>query len=166
MADRRYDNPRGDQRRDQRGSGGDRQPPRDNYVPDIDLSKVQFGGSLDPQLFNEVAKRCAEAVGANQRRNKPSQLRRFYDELAMWNVKIEQAPSGEAEARFAEYQPFILMLNAKAAYADGRELVDANFVKLLAHCLRQATDARTLGLAKLFFEAFLGFYKEFRPRES
>lgn len=157
MANGRYENPR----RDQRRPGGDRQPPRDTYVSDIDLSGVQFGATLDPQLFNEIAKRCAETVGANDRRNKPSQLRRFYDELVMWATKVEQQP-----ARFAEYQPFILMLNAKAAYADGRELVDRNFVKLLEHCLRQATDDRTLGLVKLFFEAFLGFYKEVRPREN
>ena len=57
-------------------------------------------------------------------------------------------------------------LNAKAAYAKGRELVDVNFVDLLAHCLRQAEDARTLGQVKLFLEAFLGFYKAERPREN
>lgn len=79
----------------------------------------------------------------------------------MWAAKVEQNPK-----RFDEYRPFILMLNAKAAYAHGRELVDINFVKLLEHCLRQVTDAETLGYAKLFFEAFLGFYKEVRPRES
>lgn len=161
MTNGRYDTPRRDQRRDQRGFGGDRPAARDNHVPEIDLSQVQFGATLNAQLFNEVAKRCAEAVGANDRRNKPSQLRRFYDELVMWTAKAEQHPE-----RFAEYQPFILMLNAKAAYADGRELVDTNFVRLLTHCLKQATDARTLGLVKLFFEAFLGFYKEVRPREN
>lgn len=157
MAERRYDNPRGNQR----GYGGDRQPPRDNHVPDIDLSKIQFGATLDAQLFNDVARSCAITIEANKKRNKPSQLRRFYDELVMWTAKVEQNPE-----RFAEYQPFILMLNAKAAYADGRELVDANFVRLLAHCLNQATDARALGLVKLFFEAFLGFYKEVRPSDS
>ena len=162
MTNGRYDNPRRDQRRDPRSSGGDRQAPRDSHVPDIDLSKVQFGATLDPQLFNEVAKHCAETIGqSNQKFNKPSQLRRFYDELVMWAAKVEQKPE-----RFTEYQPFILMLNAKAAYADGRELVDTNFVRLLAHCLKQATDARSLGLVKLFFEAFLGFYKEVRPREN
>lgn len=141
----------------------DRQQRRDEpHVPDIDLSRVRFGAALDAQVFNEVAQRCAKTISeGNQRCNKPSQLRRFYDELLMWVAKVEQAPK-----RFDEYRPFILMLNAKAAYAKGRELVDANFVALLDHCLRQAEDARTLGQVKLFLEAFLGFYKAERPRES
>lgn len=149
--------------RDAQRGGDNRYSRRDEpHVPDLDLSQVQFGASLDPQLFNEVAKRCAQTVGeSNQRCNKPSQLRRFYDELLMWVAKVEQRPE-----RFDEYRPFILMLNAKAAYAKGRELVDDNFVRLLDHCLRQAADAKTLGHVKLFFEAFLGFYKEVRPREN
>jgi CRISPR-associated protein Csm2 len=159
MSNGRYDNQSG---RGPARPGGDRRNPRESeHVPDIDLSGVQFASPLDPQLFNEIAKRCAVTIGDNQRRNKPSQLRRFYDELVMWAAKVEQNPE-----RFDEYRPFILMLNAKAAYADGRELVDSNFVKLLEHCLRQAADPKTLGYAKLFFEAFLGFYKEVRPRES
>lgn len=130
-------------------------------VPSIDLSKVQFGDNLDPQLFNQVAKDCAKTIGDNRRCNKPSQLRRFYDELSMWVSKVEQHPE-----RFAEYRPFILMLNAKAAYAKGRDLIDDNFVNLLAHCLGQADDATKLRQVKLFFEAFLGFYKEVRPKDN
>ncbi|MCF7992151.1 MAG: type III-A CRISPR-associated protein Csm2 [Thiohalocapsa sp.] len=131
---------------------------------DIDLAGVEFADPLDPQLFNEIAKRCARTIADSEnKRNKPSQLRRFYDELVMWNTKAEQHPGEEA---VAQYLPFILMLNAKAAYAEGRELVDANFVTLLSHCLRQVKDARTLALVKLFFEAFLGFYKAARPRDS
>ncbi|WP_295455541.1 type III-A CRISPR-associated protein Csm2 [uncultured Thiodictyon sp.] len=159
MANGRYDNqsPRGPGR-----PGGDRQNWRDDTpLSNIVQEDIQFAGQIDPQLFNEIAKRCAKTIGDNQKRNKPSQLRRFYDELVMWTAKVEQNPQ-----RFDEYRPFILMLNAKAAYADGRELVDSNFVKLLDHCLRQAADAKTLNYAKLFFEAFLGFYKEVRPRES
>lgn len=156
MAEGRYPS-----QRDARRPDGDRQNRRDSEEPNIILDGIQFGDQLDPQLFNEIAKRCAETIGENQKRNKPSQLRRFYDELAMWAEKAKQHPE-----RFEEYRPFILMLNAKAAYADGRELVDGNFVKLLNHCLRQVEDAKTLGHAKLFFEAFLGFYKEVRPREN
>jgi len=150
------------QRREQGGGGyrGGHQG-QQRYVPDIDLTGIRFAGALDPEVFNAIAKRCAETIGGNERRNKPSQLRRFYDELLMWTTKV-----GQDDARFRECQPFILMLNAKAAYAEGRELIDTNFVKLLAHCLRQVEDAKTLGLAKLFFEAFLGFYKEVRPKDN
>lgn len=140
---------------------GDRGRPRDDYIPDLSVENICFSGKLDPELFNSVAKHCAETIGGNDKRNKPSQLRRFYDELVMWHTKV-----GQDDARFQQYRPFILMLNAKAAYAEGRQLVDKNFVKLLERCLRQAEDAKTLGYAKLFFEAFLGFYKEVRPSEN
>ena len=48
------------------------------------------------------------------------------------------------------------MLNAKAAYAQGRQHVDANFVALIARCLGQVDSPETLRNFKLFFEAFLG----------
>jgi CRISPR-associated protein Csm2 len=165
MANGRHDTNQHESRRTvggDRRQGFDRQNQRDNQLPDIDLAGVRFSGQLDRELFNGIAKRCAKKIGdSEQKLNKPSQLRRFYDELVMWTTKVEQKPD-----RFGEYQPFILMLNAKVAYAKGRDLVDNNFVELLNHCLRQATDDRTLGLVKLFFEAFLGFYKEVRPREN
>ncbi|MDS4058114.1 MAG: type III-A CRISPR-associated protein Csm2, partial [Candidatus Contendobacter sp.] len=68
--------------------------------------------------------------------------------------------------RFKDYLPFILMLNAKLAYAKGRRLVDDKFVKLIGDCLKQVKDPETLRICKLFFEAFLGFYKELRPSDK
>lgn len=160
MADRRQDHQRG------RGQGGyrgsDRGRARDEErLPELSLDDITFSGDLSSELFNSIPKRCAEVIGNNSKQNKPSQLRRFYDELSMWQTRI-----GQDDARFKELYPFILMLNAKAAYAQGRQLVDRNFVRLVEHCLKQAQDARTLGYAKLFFEAFLGFYKEVRPNEN
>lgn len=164
MSNGRSKDPRGHgPRRDQRGGGyGSGYQAQQPHVPDIDLTGIRFAGALDPEVFNGIAKRCAETIGNSDKEvNKPSQLRRFYDELLMWTTKV-----GQDNARFHECRPFILMLNAKAAYAEGRKLVDINFVKLLEHCLRQIEDAKTLGLAKLFFEAFLGFYKEVRPKDN
>ncbi len=121
---------------------------------------------LNPELFNIVARQEAELVAENKKANKPSQIRKFYDELCLWETKVNQAPE-KSEARFTEYLPFILMLNAKLAYAHGRKpmLVDANFVKLMGNCLKQVKDPDTLRICKLFFEAFLGFYKEQRPND-
>lgn len=65
--------------------------------------------------------------------------------------------------KFDEYLPFIRMLNAKAAYARGRKLVDDNFVGLLNSGLQQVTNPETLHTFKLFMEAFMGFYKQERP---
>jgi len=161
MAETRYQNTRG---RAQGGGyrGGERRSPcEEGVTAGFSVDDIRFSGELESELFNGIAKRCAKAIGENSKCNKPSQLRRFYDELVMWQTKV-----GADDARFQEVRPFILMLNAKAAYAQGRDLVDPNFVKLLERCLRQVEDAKTLGYAKLFFEAFLGFYKEERPSEN
>ncbi len=121
----------------------------------IDLKKVT------PQLFNEEAKKAAKCIAANRKSNKPTQLRRFYDEIVMWDNKTAMHPD-----KFDEYLPFIRMLNAKAAYAKGRnELVDDNFLNLLAHCLQQVEEPADMHNCKYFIEAFMGFYKGERPRD-
>lgn len=119
---------------------------------------IRFGRPLDPELFNGQALQAAKDVAAADRnRNKSTQLRRFYDELVLWETRVTQQP-----AKFNEYLPFIRMLNAKAAYAEGRKLVDRTFVALLSHTLKEVNSAETLTTCKLFWEAFMGFYKQER----
>ena len=100
------------------------------------------------------------AEAGDGRKNKSTQLRRFYDELVMWHERVhfERTPQ-EREAKFQEMAPFIQMLVAKVAYAKGRDHVDECFETLFAHVIRQISDADTLRNAKLFMEAFMGFYK-------
>ncbi|NEX21456.1 type III-A CRISPR-associated protein Csm2 [Thiorhodococcus mannitoliphagus] len=141
---------------------GDRGPRYD--APRLDTSGIRLkpvdGTALPADLFDGIARSTAQAVAGDGRNqaNKPTQLRQFYDELVMWEEKARSAPE-----RFAELLPFIRMLNAKAAYAKGRKHVDDNFVDLIACCLGQVDDYPTLRNFKLFFEAFLGFYKQERP---
>jgi CRISPR-associated protein Csm2 len=149
----------------QRSGGGPRRDDRRddrNDVPPLDTSgivlKPPAGGSLNPALFDDEAAKLARVLASNRDRNKPAQIRQFYDELVMWEEKVRQAPS-----RFAEFLPFVRMLNAKAAYALGRKHVDDNFLKFIGDCVRQVDDELTLSNFKLFFEAFLGFYKLERP---
>lgn len=125
----------------------------------IDLRPSEQG-TLKPELFDATAHAAAKAVAGDDRNqaNKPSQLRQFYDELVMWEEKARQNRD-----RFDEFLPFIRMLNAKAAYAAGRRNVDNNFVELIGHCVGQIDSYETLRNFKLFFEAFLGFYKLERP---
>lgn len=123
----------------------------------IKLSKT--GEKLDPELFNGIAKDAAKEVASGgDRVNKSTQLRKFYDEIVLWDNKVLLHPE-----KFDEYLPFIRMLNAKVAYAEGRKLVDHNFVSLLNTGLKQVICADTLHTFKLFMEAFMGFYKQERP---
>ncbi len=124
---------------------------------DIKLSKTDE--KLDPELFNGIAKQAAEEVASGgERVNKSTQLRKFYDEIVLWDNKVLLHPE-----KFDEYLPFIRMLNAKVAYAEGRKLVDHHFVSLLNTGLKQVICADTLHTFKLFMEAFMGFYKQERP---
>src|SRR5690606_40391762 len=52
---------------------------------------------ISPNLFNTIAENAAKEV-ANSASNKPTQLRRFYDELCLWELRVAQEP-----AKFSEY---------------------------------------------------------------
>ncbi len=131
---------------------------RDNN-PKIDTSEIQLK-DIKADLFDRIAQQTAVTIADNKNSNKPSQLRRFYDEIVMWEGKVSQFPE-----KFDEYLPFIRMINAKAAYALGRKLVDDNFVTLINVSLKQVNDVSTMRHFKLFMEAFMGFYKEKRPKD-
>ncbi|MEW5977193.1 MAG: type III-A CRISPR-associated protein Csm2 [Acidobacteriota bacterium] len=137
----------------------------------------------DARLFDETARRLARdlakpqvlkeegrgrdrrwVVKDNDKANRPTQVRKFYDELRMWEQK-----STNAEV-FQKFLPYIKMMNAKVAYAKGREFVDDKFEAWFASCLGQIRqeDESSLLVFKNFctlFEAFLGFYKVERPKD-
>lgn len=119
---------------------------------------IRFTKPIDPELFNKMAQDAAKRVAQDRSRNNPTQLRRFYDELSLWEARVTQQPD-----KFEDYLPFIRMLNAKVAYAEGRKLVDRTFVTLMYHTLGEVKNPDSLTICKLFWEAFMGFYKQERP---
>ncbi len=143
-------------------SGGYNNDRQEVPRPTISVTDIALTAPLNVNLFagiaEEKAKRVHEA-GAG-RKNKSTQLRKFYDELTLWFDKVYREQSKEAKAdKYAEVAPFIKMLNAKVAYARGRDHVDECFEKLFSHLIREISDADSLKHAKLFMEAFMGFYK-------
>lgn len=133
----------------------------------MDVSAVRFGERPSAELFDRIAEECASSVapkgdergGSSRDINKSSQLRRFYDEIVMWQERV-----GASQERFDEYQPYIRMLKAKVAYAKARGHVDANFELLLRQVVDQSTGPGTLRQAKLFMEAFMAYYKVHMPK--
>lgn len=127
----------------------------------ISVADVQLK-NIPATLFSDIAENKARTVheAGEGKKNKSTQLRRFYDELVMWyeRVQFERTPA-ERSAKYEEVAPFIQMLVAKVAYARGREHIDECFETLFAHLIRQISDADSLRHAKLFMEAFMGFYK-------
>lgn len=148
------------------GSGrGDRA--REDRAPSaaVDVAAIRFGDNVSRTLYSDIAEEAAKCVGEAARaargaKNKPSQLRRFYDELVMLHDKV-----GSNKERFEQQEPFVQMMKAKVAYAKGRDKVDENFEKLLRHVVDQVKDVGTLRQTKLFMEAFMAFYKTYGPRD-
>ena len=126
-----------------------------NTIKDI-LPKIDFE-KINAELFDSTANQSAAAISeVEEQVNKITQLRRFYDEIVMWNDKLQKN-----EDKYPEYIPFIKMLNAKVAYARGRKHVDDNYKDLMERCIAQLdnNNVQTFFHFKLFMEAFMGFYK-------
>lgn len=151
-------------------SGGPRGSDRTAPAPavSIDTAPVKLGADMPELLFADIAQAAARTIaeaGKNKftgrlEKNKPSQLRKFYDELVMWHDKLAFEKTADARAaKYRELAPFIKMMNAKVAYARGRGHVDQNFEQLFSHLIRQIACPATLKNAKLFMEAVLGFLK-------
>jgi len=88
-------------------------------------------------------------------KNKISQLRKFYDEVLRFSNLLR---AGE---NYQSIFPYIKMLSAKVAYAEGRKLVTEEFTSFIKQSLEQLEkdDPQTFTIFENFFEAFMGYYK-------
>lgn len=144
------------------GYGGNRSGVGAHAAPTetLDLDGIKFE-PLPAQLFSEIAEFYADKIAKSgkDKHNKPTQIRKFYDELVMWHDRTWNGDPALREQRYQEHAPFIRMLTAKVSYAKGRDNVEANFEGFFNHCIRAVNSAETLRRCKLFIEAFMGFYK-------
>ena len=123
-------------------------------------TQIKFSENLE-SLFDTTAHEAAKCIvsAGGKDKNKSTQLRKYYDELLMWEQKLNNAKKEEKEAFFKNNLPLIKMLNAKVAYARGRNLVTDEFVELMRHSLSEVNDIDSFKNCKLFFESFWGFFK-------
>lgn len=125
-------------------------------------------GIIDPKLFSEIAEKAALDIAQSGQtptrdgrkrldHNKRTQIRKFYDEVVRLNGNIKGNPDD-----WDTVLPFINMLIAKAAYANGRnKLVTDDFVTLLKECIAQVQKPEDLDVFANFFESFMGFYRKY-----
>ena len=126
---------------------------------------------LSADLFDSLAQDIAVELNRSSGDcNKPTQIRRFYDELVSWEERL----AGSKE-KFEANEAFFRMLNAKVAYAFGRGrderkskpgLVDDNFRHWFSACMRETTSSQpqTLRYFRMHFEAVLGFLRALRDK--
>ena len=124
----------------------------------LNINEIKFGNEKSAEIFSDIAQRAAKHIKTNKNLNKTTKLRKFYDELAMWNDRVQLVRENKA-GKFQELMPFIKMLKAKVAYAEGRKHVDKNFSDIFNRCIDQINNVETLRDAKLFMEAVMGFCK-------
>lgn len=110
-------------------------------------------------LYSDVAEKWAEKIykSGGRSSNKRSQIRKFYDEVMRYNEIVKRNPD-----EWKTIQPFVNMIIAKVVYARGRNsLVTDDFVKLIKDCISQVEEPADLDVFANFFEAFMGFYRQY-----
>jgi CRISPR-associated protein Csm2 len=132
----------------------------------VQLWKDRNSRIIDPELFSTTAESLAkevnkERIASREKSNKPTQIRKFFDEVIRYKGMVEATPED-----FVSLLPYIKMLNAKAAYAAGRDLIGVTFKGFISDSLKQVQDQKDFELFCSFFEAFLGYYKFCAEKEG
>ena len=90
--------------------------------------------------------------------NKRTQIRKFYDEVVRLNSLANNKTNPE---EWDNVLPYVNMLIAKAAYAQGRNSVTPDFVDLMKNCIKEVREKKDLEVFANFFESFMGFYRKY-----
>jgi len=126
---------------------------------EVKFYKDRVKKEIDPKLFSEVAERCAEEIhkSGGKNSNKRTQLRKFYDAIIELNNRVKRNPDD-----WSNILALVNMVIAKVVYAKGRNnLVSDDFVKLMKNCIAQVEYPEDLDVFAHFFEAFMGFYRQY-----
>jgi CRISPR-associated protein Csm2 len=126
----------------------------------MEFWKDKSKNQLDPELFSAKAEELAKEINADRQRsrgkaiNKPTQIRNFYEEVLRFDSMLKTKPED-----FDNILPYLKMINAKVAYAVGRELVTNKFKDFITSSLNQVKDKADFDAFAGLFEAFMGYYK-------
>ena len=123
------------------------------------LKNIKFEDKLEclknEKLFSDYPEELAEEVSKSEV-NSITQIRKFYDELNMWDEKITN------QDEYEKNKVLFKMMKAKIAYSKGRKHIDEKFSSLFNHCIDQVDSTEKLTQFKFFFEAFMGYYRVLR----
>ena len=116
--------------------------------------------TIDPKLFSKTAMALSEELAderkkSNKKLNKRTQIRKFYDEV----LRLSSLAKTRRDEEWVNILPLVHMLTAKAAYAQGRNLVSKTFMAFIKNSVNQVERPEDLDVFSNFFEAFMGFYR-------
>ncbi len=127
---------------------------------ELKLWKDSEAKTLDPHLFSTQAEEFARQISSEGGRsmNKGTQLRKFFDEILRLNTLARPQ-----DADWNLILPQVHMVIAKAAYAQGRNLVSKGFVDHIRQGIGQVEEPADLMVFTNHMEAFMGYYKMLKP---
>ncbi|MDR3049651.1 MAG: type III-A CRISPR-associated protein Csm2 [Elusimicrobiota bacterium] len=125
-----------------------------------DKAKLQLKDDLFSKTADDEAKKIAQQAG--QKFNKYAQLRGFYDEAVKFRTQL--LAKKDDKDYFETKLPYIKMLNARLAYAKGRDKISEYCQKFWAERINAISDYADFTAFADFFEAFMAFYKQYKPK--
>ena len=141
-------------------------PPDKNEVQQVIAAIKKINADpIAQDLFSDIAELAARNC-QNSDKNRPAQLRQFYDELVMWADKIGAKKKAERESEFEKNRPYIKMMKAKVHYSRGRKppKITDEFLDIFLNLIDQINSVEGLQRAKTFMEAFMGYMKFFNTK--
>ncbi len=123
---------------------------------------------LKQDLFTSIAENKAKSLARNyyeskEKRNNPTQIRRFFDEIVTFSNRCEllmkNTDADKKTLVFQQQLPLIKMLIPKVRYAYARELVSEDFVDLMADSINNIKEPEDIKVFSSFFEAIIGHFK-------
>jgi len=127
-------------------------------LPEIKFWSDKEKKLVNTTLFSEIAFKYSEIISSkDKKKNKRSQLRKFYDEVLFFYDRLK----GEKD-KFQQFLPYIKLIRAKLYYSVGRKHITDEFRTMVESCLNQVETWDDFEVFKNFFEAFMGYYRYHR----
>ncbi|MDL1957530.1 MAG: type III-A CRISPR-associated protein Csm2 [Candidatus Desulfofervidus auxilii] len=127
-------------------------------LPEIKFWSDKEKKLVNTTLFSEIAFKYSEIISSkDKKKNKRSQLRKFYDEVLFFYDRLK----GEKD-KFQQFLPYIKLMRAKLYYSLGRKHITDEFRTMVESCLNQVETWDDFEVFKNFFEAFMGYYRYHR----
>lgn len=132
----------------------------------IPLWKDRERRIVNPDLFDKYAEQRAKEFydEGGKNKNKRSQIRKFYDEINDFKLRLKSLPEDKRAEEFEILLPYLRMLIAKTVYAEGRGLVTAKFKNFIKDGIESIQTPEDLFVFADLFEAIMGFYRQYSDK--
>lgn len=138
-----------------------------NTIPEPQTILYFIDGKPNPRLMDEDAQQLGEAL-ANRDNLKPSQLRRYYDDVLTLRSRLDamaRKPGPKREEAFTLLRADFKMLKAKAAYAYGRQLIRERLLQFFVNHVHSVNSADDFDVFCRHFQAVIAFHKFYKPKD-